>query len=135
MEGIGRSPRAAFNIQHRGEKLRRVYDAARETGAELLAGSRAGRERRRFHAWLVGLLEQRVESAPRIARITRRCRHLLSHRTRIVHRSCGITSDSYPRRKKSALIQLILPDNAGRNRLQALEPRRGLEMRALLATM
>src|ERR1043166_3053754 len=88
--------------------------------------------------WLIGLLEEAVESRAGIIRVAGhrdiRCGRAASHTVRrpSVRR---IARDGDARLEQLAFVGLVFHRDPHRNRLQALEPRRRLEMRALLAAM
>ena len=88
--------------------------------------------------WLIGLLEEAVESRAGIIRVAGhrdvRCGRAASHTVRrpSVRR---IARHGDAQLEQLAFVGLVFHRDPHRNRLQALEPRRRLEMRALLAAM
>ena len=81
---------------------------------------------------LLGLLEEIVERGASVVGSSRR---LLRSGSRVVVRRGGIARHRDARLEQLALVGLILDRDSHRDRLQALEARGRLEMRALLAAM
>jgi hypothetical protein len=81
------------------------------------------------------LLEQAIERRARIARVARsRSSSIFASLTDPARRQC-IASNCHARREKLTRIGLILQGDAHSYWLDALEPGRGLEIHALLATV
>jgi len=87
--------------------------------------------------WLVFFLEKPVKSVPGVARAARSFRKRLRYSVAEgrLHAGRGVARHRNARRKQIALVLLVLDRDSDRNRLQALKTGRGLEVRALLATV
>jgi hypothetical protein len=83
----------------------------------------------------LSLLEEPVKGVARIVGIPRRGRSGGLGRRGMSVARYAVAGNGYTGRKQRALVGFVLQCNSHRNGLQALEPRGGFKVRALLAAM